>query len=158
MDCVRVEAQEHLARVRELFEEYADWLDIDLCFQDFERELASLPGAYAPPDGRLLLTVIGGTAAACVALRKWSLDICEMKRLYVRSAFRGHGVGKGLAMMIVGEARMIGYERIRLDTIPSMTTAIDLYESLGFREIEPYRHNPIEGAKFMELILTPQDA
>ena len=158
MDLVQAQSQEHLARVRELFEEYAGWLDIDLCFQDFERELASLPGVFAPPEGRLLLAILGGTAAACVALRKWSLDICEMKRLYVRPAFRGQGVGEGLAMMIVGEARMIGYKRMRLDTIPSMTTAIALYESLGFREIEPYRHNPIEGAKFMELILTPRDA
>lgn len=158
MDLVQAQSQEHLAWVRELFQEYADWLNFDLCFQDFDRELASLPGAYAPPEGRLLLAIIGGEAVACVALRKWSLETCEMKRLYVRPAFRGQGIGKGLAMMIVGEARLIGYERMRLDTVPSMTTAIGLYESLGFREIEPYRDNPIEGAKFMELILTPQNA
>jgi GNAT superfamily N-acetyltransferase len=143
---------EHIKLVGELFVEYAESLGFDLCFQDFERELAELPGEYAPPRGRLLLGWTDGDAVGCVALRPIDGQACEMKRLYLRPTARGHGAGKALAVAVIDEARAIGYRVMRLDTVPWMTTAITLYKSLGFREIGPYRHNPIEGAKFMELV------
>jgi ribosomal protein S18 acetylase RimI-like enzyme len=142
-----------LTHVRELFREYADALGFDLSFQDFEVELAGLPGGYAPPDGRVLLGLWDAETAGCVVLRRIDETTCEMKRLYVRPEFRGHGIGKALAVAIVREARNVGYQRMRLDTVPWMTEAITLYESLGFRDIEPYRHNPIKGARYMELAL-----
>ena len=143
----------HVSHVRELFREYADALGFDLSFQNFETELAGLPGPYAPPDGRMLLAVDDEKIAGCVALRRIDETTCEMKRLYVRPAFRGRGVGRKLARTIVDQARKVGYERMRLDTIPSMKPAVALYESLGFKTIGPYRYNPIEGAQFMELVL-----
>ncbi len=139
--------------VRAIFKEYADWLGYDLCFQGFDGELADLPGNYAPPSGRLLLGVCDERIAGCVAVRELSPGVCEMKRLYVRDASRGRGIGKALATAAKDEARKIGYERMRLDTLPSMTVAIALYSYLGFVDIEPYRENPIEGARFMELVL-----
>jgi putative acetyltransferase len=127
---------------------------MNLCFQNFEQELAGLPGHYAPPDGRLLLAVHEGQLVGCVALHEWEHGICEMKRLYLRPAFRGKGLGRVLAESVIAEARNIGYQRMRLDTIePIMKNAVEMYRKLGFREIAPYRPNPIAGAMYMELQL-----
>lgn len=144
---------DHIAAVRELFLEYAASLNFDLCFQNFESELAALPGDYAPPRGELLLAINGTTFTGCVAMRPLESDICEMKRLYLRLAYRGSGAGRRLAAAIIDSARRAGYRRMRLDTIGTMSEAIALYRSLGFREIAPYRHNPIAGASYFELEL-----
>ena len=143
---------EHVPTVRTLFEEYAAALGVDLGFQDFERELAELPGEYVPPGGRLLLG-LGPQPAGCVALRPFAPGVCEMKRLYVRPAHRGSGLGRVLAEAIIGAGREAGYERMRLDTLPSMAAARGLYRSLGFVEIEAYRHNPIHGTTYFERAL-----
>jgi len=148
-----VQTNEDLASAKLLFEEYAESLDFDLHFQGFDQELANLPGEYAPPKGCLLLAEYKKQLAGCVALRGLSEDICEMKRLYVRPEFRGLGIGSALAEAVIAQARNIGYTRMRLDTAPSMEAARELYRSLGFRQISPYRYNPIEGAIFMELEL-----
>ena len=143
-----------VAQARELFLEYAQSLGMNLCFQNFEQELATLPGDYAPPHGRLLLAEYEAHLAGCVALHKWEAGICEMKRLYLRPSFRGKGLGRVLAEAIITEARNIGYQRMRLDTIePIMKDAVEMYRKLGFREIAPYRPNPIAGAMYMELLL-----
>jgi GNAT superfamily N-acetyltransferase len=144
----------HLAQARTLFEDYAASLGFSLCFQNFDQELKSLPGKYAPPDGRLLLAVADDDLAGCVALRKLEDGVCEMKRLFVRPAYRSHGLGRVLVETIIDEARTLGYTHMRLDTLPGlMDKAIALYRSFGFSEIGPYCENPVESAKFMELEL-----
>jgi ribosomal protein S18 acetylase RimI-like enzyme len=154
LQTLQVESSEQIAIVRELFLEYANSLGFSLCFQSFDQELASLPGPYAPPDGRLLLATGNGYPAGCVALHKLAAEICEMKRLYVRPQFRGKRLGRELAERVIAEARQIGYKYLRLDTVePVMKTAVKMYRQLGFREIPPYCSNPITGALYMELQL-----
>ncbi len=142
-----------LDAVRGLFRKYAAALGVDLGYQGFDRELAGLPGAYAPPAGRLLVARISGGLAGCVALRSLGGGLCEMKRLYVRPSARGQGVGRALAEEVIAAARDAGYERMRLDTLLQMTEAQPLYESLGFRDIEPYYDSPVAGTRFLELAL-----
>lgn len=150
----QVESPEHIAQARELFLEYAQSLGFSLCFQNFDRELAGLPGDYVPPDGRLLIAEYDDQLAACVALHKLDADICEMKRLYLRSQFRGKGLGRILANRIIADARQIGYRRMRLDTVePVMKDAVAMYRKLGFKEIPAYRPNPNPGTLYMELLL-----
>ncbi len=145
---------EHIEQARTLFLEYGRSLGFSLCFQSFDEELKSLPGAYGPPSGRLRLARYAGHAAGCVALRKLEAGICEMKRLYVRPGDRGRGLGRLLVEGIITEARAIGYERMRLDTIESaMKDAIALYRRMGFEEIAPYSVIPLEDALWMELRL-----
>ena len=144
---------EMIEEIRKLFLEYARSLEIDLDFQDFETELKTLPGKYQPPDGALILALVEGKEAGCIALRKISKDICEMKRLYVRDEYRGLGLGKKLVGMIIDEAVNKHYQYMRLDTLPTMKRAQSLYSSFGFYDIEPYVYNPIQGTRFMELKL-----
>jgi len=154
LHAMQAESPKQIAAIRELFLEYAQSLGFSLCFQGFDKELSELPGDYTPPEGRLLLAMSEGQAAGCIALHKISRDISEMKRLYVRPQFRGKGLGKALAERIIVEAREIGYKKLRLDTVePVMRTAVAMYRQLGFRDIAPYRANPIEGALYMELEL-----
>ncbi len=154
---VRASAPDQLQTVRALFQEYAESMGIDLSFQRFEQELADLPGQYAPPSGCILLALVNDEPAGCVALRPQSSDgACEMKRLYVRPEHRRSGLGRTLAERIIQEARKLGYDRMRLDTIPSiMDRAVSLYRALGFETIGPYCDNPIPGAMFMECRLPP---
>ena len=148
-----IERKKDLNEVKKLFGDYASALGISLDFQGFDQKLANFPGDYSLPDGSLLMALWEGEVAGCVALRKFANGICEMKRLYTKPQFRSLGIGRALCEAIIVRARRIGYERMRLDTLPSMETARELYASLGFTEIEPYRYNPIEGAHFMELVL-----
>lgn len=150
----QAETPAQLAQARELFLEYAQSLGFSLCFQNFDRELASLPGGYAPPEGRLLLAEHEGKVVGCVALHKLEAGICEMKRLYLRPIARGKGLGRLLADRIIAEALQIGYHRMRLDTVePVMKDAVAMYRKLGFKEIAPYCSNPMSGVIYMELEL-----
>ncbi len=150
----QAESPTQIAQVRELFLEYAQSLGFSLCFQDFDKELAELPGKYTPPEGRLFLADYQNQPAGCVAMRKLEPGICEMKRLYLRPQFRGKGLGRALAERIIAEARQVGYRRMRLDTVePAMKDAVATYRKLGFKEIAPYCQNPIAGATYMELNL-----
>jgi putative acetyltransferase len=153
----QAESPNQIAWARELFSEYAQSLGFSLCFQSFDEELAALPGEYAPPAGRLLLAEYDRQIAGCVALHGLAPAgdrICEMKRLYLRPAFRGKGFGLALANRIIAEARQIGYQRMRLDTVePVMSDAVAMYRRLGFREIAAYCKNPMAGAIYMELVL-----
>lgn len=150
----QAESPAQIAQARELFLEYAQSLGFSLCFQNFEQELAGLPGEYAPPQGRLLLAEYEDQLAGCVALHKLEHGICEMKRLYLRPQFRGKGLGRLLADRIIAEARQIGYRRMRLDTVePVMKDAVAMYRRLGFKDIAPYCSNPVAGAMYMELEL-----
>jgi ribosomal protein S18 acetylase RimI-like enzyme len=143
-----------MAAVRSLFLEYAASLEVDLAYQDFQREVASLPGDYAPPKGCLLLAREGTTAVACVAVRPLDEDRCEMKRLYVRREARGTGLGRQLALAAIAFGRSAGFRAIRLDTLSSMTSAQALYLALGFQPIPPYRASAVVGTLFMELTLS----
>jgi len=148
---------EDLHSTRALFQAYAIGLGLDISFQDFENELATLPGKYAPTSGALLLakSTSRGKAIGCVGLRPLQPEgTCEMKRLYVSPEGRGTGVGKALAEAVIAEAKRLGYERLVLDTLGSMTTPLKLYRGLGFKDIEPYYHNPLEDVVFLELTLT----
>ena len=138
---------------RELFLEYQRGLGVSLCFQGFDQELANLPGDYAPPRGRLYLALAAGKPVACVALRPLFHRDAEMKRLYVRSACRGSGLGRILAQRIIEDARKLGYDALKLDTLPAMKAAQRLYEDLGFRDTAPYNDNPVAGVRFMALDL-----
>lgn len=153
VDIRAAEFPQQLELVRELFQEYAAGLGIDLCFQDFDAELAELPGKYAPPRGRLLVAWNGAHAVGCVALRPVDSCTCEMKRLYVQPEARGAQLGRRLAKRICDEARAAGYVRICLDTLPSMTPAVRLYHELGFRLTAPYVFNPIPEAIFLGMDL-----
>ena len=148
-----VDSEPQLSQVRDIFREYQSSLGIDLCFQNFEEELANLPGKYVPPDGRLYLAYVDGAVAGCIALRKLEDNQCEMKRLYVRPQYRCQNLGRALANKVVEDARQIGYRQMVLDTLPFMTSAQKLYRSLGFCETEPYCYNPVQGALYMRLEL-----
>lgn len=149
----RVEDEDHVAQARALFREYADTRKGDPALEGFPEEITALPGNYAPPDGNIILAYHNGKAAGCVAVRKLDEHICEMKRLYVSPMFRGKGVGRYLVEAILKQARLLGYARMRLDTIPGMQSAQMLYESMGFSEIPAYRNNPNTGTKYYEVEL-----
>lgn len=143
--------------VSRLFREYADALGIDLGFQDFDTELARLPGDYAPPAGALLMALGAEVPAGCVGVRPLSGRCCEMKRLYVRAAYRRCGLGRRLAVAALSEAARLGYTHMRLDTLPTMVEAHRLYQGLGFTPIPAYRHNPVQGTSFLEVVLSQRD-
>ena len=149
--------QQDIEVARQLFREYQQALGVDLSFQNFSAELDALPGSYARPRGRLLLASDSTQVMGCVALRPLSADTCEMKRLYVRPDYRALGVGRLLIERVLEEARAIRYSRVLLDTLPTMTGAQRMYERLGFKDVPPYRHNPIEGTRFLGLDLWPQE-
>jgi ribosomal protein S18 acetylase RimI-like enzyme len=154
IDLFQATLPEHIEQVRSLFLEYGNSLGFSLCFQSFDEELKTLPGAYAPPNGRLLLARYADHAAGCIALRQLEAGVCEMKRLYVRPDDRGLGMGRMLVDRLIAEARAIGYQRMRLDTVASaMQDAVALYRRMGFQEIAAYSAIPIESALWMELVL-----
>ena len=148
---IHVKTGGEIALIRKLFLEYAESLDFDLDFQNFEEELRSLPGEYVPPKGCMILAMDQDDVAGCVAMRPLSPGICEMKRLYVKPQHRGKNIGRLMAAKIINDASKCGYERMRLDTVPSMKAAQKLYESMGFKQIPAYRHNPVSGTMYLEL-------
>ncbi len=154
LDIVPVRTEGQVQRVRALFLAYARSLKFDLCFQDFEKELAELPGKYAAPEGEMFLAMVAGAPAGCIALRSLGDDVCEMKRLYVEPTFRGERIGDRLVTSLIQAARELGYKKMRLDTVPSsMAKAVKMYRGFGFREIPAYTANPVPGATFFELTL-----
>ncbi|MCY1004127.1 GNAT family N-acetyltransferase [Nannocystis pusilla] len=153
IDVVHATSAAQIEQARALFREYQASLAVDLCFQGFADELMRLPGAYAPPSGRLLLCTVDAVPQGCVALQALGAADCEMKRLYVRSEQRGLGLGQRLLGQVLAEARALGYRRMFLDTLPSMTRAIAMYEALGFQDVAPYRPNPVPGARYLALAL-----
>jgi putative acetyltransferase len=156
MTIIRAESPGHIHESRRLFEEYGATLPPELWFEDFRQEVDGLPGEYGPPFGCLLLAMADdGAAVGCVALRRWDAGIGELKRMFVRPAYQGRGIGKQLGLAVLDEALAMGHERVRLDTAPTMVEAIRLYEGLGFRRIEPYRHYPVADVIFMEIVLLP---
>ena|SRR5436190_1007870 len=150
MEIVRAETPQQIEAARRLFREYERFLNVDLCFQNFEAELAGLPGKYASPEGALFLAVDGSDAAGCVAVRKLEHGTCEMKRLYVRPEYRGSRVGRTLAVQIIEEAKRLGYDWMRLDTLDRLAEAVQLYRSLGFVQIPAYYPNPLPGVLYWE--------
>ena len=153
MNIIQAATTGHIGAIRVLFQEYSAWLGVDLCFQGFAQELANLPGQYAAPRGRLLLAMLAESAAGCGALRPINETTCEMKRLYVRPAYQGRGLGRRLPGELIAEARTIGYSTMVLDTLPHMHSAIGLYESLGFERRSAYYETPLAQTVFMELRL-----
>ena len=152
-EIVRANTDGLIAQAKELFQEYAESLGFDLCFQDFDAELDTFPVQYSPPTGDLLLALSESQPIGCVGVRFLEKGICEMKRLYVRPNFRGDNAGRELSEAAIEAGKILGYERMRLDTLPSMEIANRVYKSLGFVEIDSYRHNPLEGAIYLELNL-----
>lgn len=154
IEIFQAETAEMIEEARKLFREYEVWLGLKLCFQNFDEEVAALPGKYALPEGRLFLAFSDQSLAGCIALRKLEEGVCEMKRLFVKEDFRGIGLGKKLIEKLIEEARLVGYKKMRLDTYPpKMAKAVNIYHSHGFREISPYYHNPYGKTLFMELDL-----
>lgn len=153
IEIIRVEREDDIEIIRELFLEYFDWLDNDACFENFEDEVTELPGEYVPPEGQILLAREDDWPIGCVALRKFQEGVCEMKRLYVRDDYKGKGIGKTLIVRLIEEARNLGYKKMVLDTLPFMQQAIHLYQAFGFKEIDAYGDHPVEGAIYMEMEL-----
>ena len=154
IEIIQAETEQQIIAARDIFREYESWIGLSLCFQNFDEEVATLPGRYAAPEGRLLLAFADGKLAGCIALRKLEDGVCEMKRLFVKDEFRGQKIGIALIEKLIDEARKIGYEKMRLDTYPpKMGKAVGLYESYGFREIPPYYLTPYDDTLFMELSL-----
>ena len=156
MKMVQVQTADEIETARTLFREYQRFLDVDLCFQGFEEELAALPGCYAPPKGRLLLAWEGEQAVGCVALRPLDDGACEMKRLFVRPDSRGQGLGRLVASRVVSEATALGYVVMRLDTLETLNSAMQLYTSMGFQRRAPYYANPLSGVVYWEQALSNQ--
>ena len=154
MKILQAQTADDIETVRALFREYERFLEVDLCFQGFAEELATLPGRYAPPQGRLLLAWAGEQAAGCVALRPLENGVCEMKRLFIRSAYRGQGLGLMLAQRIIHEAITVGYTVMRLDTLDTLERAMRIYENLGFQRCAPYYANPLPGVVYWQRALS----
>jgi|SRR5579863_2720252 len=153
MTILPVETAGQMAQVKSLFEEYWAQFGFTPCFQNFGQEVAGLPGAYVPPDGRLVLADLDGQVAGCAALKRFDAGRCEAKRLYVRPAFRGHGIGRALIDWIVAEARAAGYREMVGDTMPVMRQALEMYYRMGFEQTGPYAADPTPGAIFLRLKL-----